>query len=441
MPSEQQRVTDEAGVEFTLGAKIAGGAQGSVYRVAGHPEYAIKLLNQPADLEKIAAVRRLPLDGLPVAAPITLIRQGGHGYLMRLASDMTPIREPYLPREFGPLETTAAWYLGTGGLKRRLAIAANMADGIAALHERGLAYVDLNPNNVMVSDDYGRTETWLIDTDNLTSRGDPNGDILGFPGYAAPERLTRYSPPSTLADTYILAIHVFRLLVLRHPLEGVAADALDGDTARDLWDRGELAYVGDPNDDSNHIAPRSFPAGIFPIVMSGRMNQLAERTFTAGRLDPTKRPGSARWREVLFSALDNVIECASGCGWTYFRLRNACPNCGTPTPATTVVTVYSALDDKPLTARDSFVASAYRDTSVMPRHLWGRYDQLDPVVTFRPESDGLEVMAHDDASVVDGSGKVIRKIPKLSGNKVYRVRLDVNERPSRFLAVRSVQPA
>jgi hypothetical protein len=39
----------------------------------------------------------------------------------------------------------------------------------------------------------------------------------------------------------------------------------------------------------------------------------------------------------------------------------------------------------------------------MPRHLWGRYDQLDPVVTLRPESDGLEVRAHDDASVVDGS--------------------------------------
>ena len=440
MPSDQHRVTDEAGVEFTLGAKIAGGAQGTVHRVAGHPEYAIKLLNRPEDLEKIAAVRRLPLDGLSVAAPITLIRQGGHGYLMRLASDMTPIRKPYLPSEFGSRETNAAWYLSTGGLTRRLAIAANMADSIAALHERGLAYVDLNPNNVMVSDDFARNETWLIDTDNLTSRADPKWDILGFPGYAAPERVTRYSPPSTLADTYILAVHVFRLLVMRHPLEGIAADALDGETARSLWDRGELPYVGDPNDESNHIAPRSFPAGICPIVMSGRMNQLAERTFVAGRLDPTKRPGSARWREVLFSALDNVIECASGCGWTYFRLRKACPNCGAPTAATTVITAYSASDDKPLTARDSFVASDYRDTAVMPRHLWGRYDQLDPVVTFRPESDGLEVRSHDDASVVDGSGKVIRKIPKLSGDEVYRLRLDANDRPSRFLAVRSVQP-
>ena len=441
MPSEQHRVIDEAGVEFTLGAKIAGGGQGTVYRVARHPEYAIKLLTRPEDLKRIAAVRRLPLYGLPVAAPITLIRQGGDGYLMRLASDMTPIREPYLPWEFGTRETNAAWYLSTGGLRRRLAIAANMADTIAALHERGLAYVDLNPNNVMVSEELSRTETWLIDTDNLTSRADPQSDILGLRGYVAPERAKRNSPPSTLADTYTLAIHVFRILVMRHPLEGVAADALDGDTARTMLDCGEFPYVSDPRDDSNRFEPQTFPAALMPIVMSGRMNKLAERTFVNGRLDPTKRPGSARWREVLFSALDNVIECESGCGWTYFRLRKACPNCGTPTQATTVVTVYPALDDKPLIARDSFVASNYRDTDVMPRHLWGRYDQLDPVVTFRPESDGLEVMAHDDASVVDDSGKVIRKIPKLSANRVYRVRLDVHDRPSRFLAVRSVQPA
>ena len=76
------------------------------------------------DLKRIAAVRRLPLDGLSVAALLTLIRTGATGYLMPLASDMKPIREPYLPREFGARETNAAWYRRTGGLRRRLAIAA-----------------------------------------------------------------------------------------------------------------------------------------------------------------------------------------------------------------------------------------------------------------------------------------------------------------------------
>ena len=109
MPSEPEheprRVVDETGVEFVLGQEIAKGGQGTVFRVEGHPGYAIKLLSRPGDLDRIAAVRRLPLDGLPVAAPLTLIRTGGTGYLMPLASDMRPIKEPYLPREFGPRET------------------------------------------------------------------------------------------------------------------------------------------------------------------------------------------------------------------------------------------------------------------------------------------------------------------------------------------------
>ena len=58
-----------------------------------------------------------------------------------------------------------------------------------------------------------------------------------------------------------------------------------------------------------------------------------------------------------------------------------------------------------------------------------------------PAGVDLEKETVITGKVVDGSGKVIIKIPKLSGKKVYRVRLDVNDRPSRYLAVRSVQPA
>jgi DNA-binding helix-hairpin-helix protein with protein kinase domain len=436
--SEPQRVVDDTGVEFILGQKIAKGAQGTVFRVAGYPGYAIKLLNRPEDLKRIAAVRRLPLDGLSVAAPLTLIQTGGTGYLMPLASDMKPIREPYLPREFGPRETNAAWYRQTGGLRRRLAIAANMACSIAALHERGLAYVDLNPGNVMVSDDLSRTETWLIDTDNLTSRSAPKWDILGFPWYVAPERKLRKAPPSTLADTYILAVHVFRLLVLRHPLEGLAADSMDGNEARERMDRGDLAYVGDPQDRSNQLPPRSFPAAIFPLVMSGRVRSLAERTFGDGRLQPTKRPGSARWRDILFNALDNTVDCSDNCGWTYFRLLKSCPNCGAITPPPVIITVYSTANEQPLAARDSLVASASLPTAILPRHVWGRHEQADPVLTFHPVRGGFGVEAHDEARVTDANGRAVSRIPQPTGTEEYRVRLDAPGHPARLLALRSV---
>lgn len=438
MPSEGSRVTDETGVKFILGQEIASGAQGAVFRVVDHPDYAIKILKQPKDLDRIAAVRRLPLDGLPVAAPLTLINaDGGSGYLMRLARDMKQLRDLYLPQEFGQRRAGKTWYHQTGGLRRRLAIASVMAHALASLHERGLAYVDLNPGNVMISDDLSRAETWLIDTDNLTSRSNPDWNIWGFPRYVAPERALRRTPPSTLADAYILAIHVFRLLVLKHPLEGIATDEIDRETAWDQIDHGEFPYVMDPGDQSNRLRDRSFSAALFPLVMTKRMRDLAERTFTDGRLDPVRRPGAARWREVLFSALDNVVDCPS-CGWSYYRLAKNCPACQAVTGEVPLVTVYPVGGEQPLPARDSLVISLRAETPIFPRHVWGRYDQPDPVVTFRPTEDGFDIDAHDEARVTSSSGKDRTRIWRPAPGEAIRLRLSVPGRPARDLRVRSV---
>ena len=212
---------------------------------------------------------------------------------MRLARDMKQLGKRYLPEEFGPRRTGKNWYRETGGLRRRLAIAATMAHALASLHERGLAYVDLNPGNVMVSDDMSRAETWLIDTDNLTSRSNPDWNILGFPRYIAPERVRRRTPPSTLADAYILAIHVFRLLVLKHPLEGIATDEVDGETAWKQIDRGEFPYVMDPGDQSNQLPVEKLllepvPAGDDPADARPRRADLHRRQARPG---PAPRGG------------------------------------------------------------------------------------------------------------------------------------------------------
>ncbi|TWF75634.1 protein kinase-like protein [Pseudonocardia hierapolitana] len=441
MPSDPVRVTDVAGVEFTLGERIAKGAQGTVYRVVRHPDYAIKLLEREQDLKRIATVRRLPLDDLAVAAPLTLIREGGAGYVMRLAGDMKPLREQYLPREFGRGDNPA-WYLRTGGLRRRLAIAANVARTLAELHARGLAYVDLNPNNVMVSDDLQRDNTWLIDTDNLTSLSDPRSEILGFPGYLAPERNPRKaSPPSTLADAYSLGVLVFRMLVLTHPLMGFAADEMDGNEAQKAADRGELPYIGDPLDDTNRLADGSLPALLFELVLSGRLKELCRDTFGPGRLAPAKRPGSSRWRDVLHTALDNVVECRDGCGWTFYRSRPQCPNCGATAGSTVLVTVYGGDLEQPLAARDSFVLSPQMDVDLLPRHAWGRHTSDDAVVTFRPEREGFAVLSHGESRVVDASGRDVRRLPTPRAKEVVRVRLETPGLPDRVLALRSIGAA
>ncbi|SDM92126.1 Protein kinase domain-containing protein [Lentzea albidocapillata subsp. violacea] len=437
-PSDGTRVTDDAGVEFLLGKKIAEGAQGTVYRVASYPDFAIKLLTRPQDLERIERVRRLPLDGLAVASPITLVRNGGAGYVMRLANEMKPLRNPYLPREFGPRED-ADWYLATGGLRRRLAISANLASTVAGLHARGLAYVDLNPGNVMVSEDLTRDATWLIDTDNLTSMTEPSWDIVGFPGYVAPERKRR-SPPTTLADAYSLGIIVFRMLVLSHPLMGAATFGTEGKTADLGIDLGQFPYVDDPDDDTNRLLPSSLPAGLLSLALSGRLRRLCQRTFGAGRLTPLSRPGSSRWREVLFTALDNVIECPRGCGWTYYRLMSNCPKCNGRTGPTTMLTVYPGRPETMLSARDSLVV-AESVTSVLPRHLWGRYDEADAILTVRPVTDGYELTAHGETVITNATGQRVTRMAKPVGNQVSRVLLSTPGRPDRTIALRSVPTA
>lgn len=450
MPSDDRsgsRVRDDTGVEYVLGDIIGNpGAQGVVYRVVGQPGFAIKLLKRAADLDRIEEVRRLPLDGLQIAAPISLIRDGGAGYLMPLAADMNPLAEPYLPREFGPSETGGiGWYRSTGGLRRRLALAANVAQTLAALHERGLAYVDLNPNNVMVSVDVGRDETWLIDTDNLTSRSNPKWDIIGFPGYAVPERVTRRAPPSTLADAYTLAILTFRLLVLSHPLEGKAAHVLDGDGAAAAINRGELAYVADPADNSNRLASRSLPSKLFTLALSGRMQQLLLETFCEGKLNPLARPGAARWRDALWLAHDNVVECADGCGWTYFRLLRRCPACNRETPPVHLATVFpewggTEWADVDPQARDSLVLSLHHATAFSERQLWGGYASRDPFVTLTPVGKGFELGAAEGVQATDGAGKRVERIPYPAPRKEYRVRIEAGGRPARTLRIARVEP-
>ena len=77
---------------------------------------------------------------------------------------------------------------------------------------------------------------------------------------------------------------------------------------------------------------------------------------------------------------------------------------------------------------------------ILPRHVWGQYDQADPIVTFRPVRGGFEVEAHDEARVTDGTGRAVSRIPQPTGTEGYRVRLDAPGRPTRLLAVRSVLP-
>ena len=96
-----------------------------------------------------------------------------------------------------------------------------------------------------------------------------------------------------------------------------------------------------------------------------------------------------------------------------------------------LVTVYPAGGEQPLPARDSLVISPRAETPIFPRHVWGRYDQPDPVVTFRPTEDGFDIDAHDEARVTSSSGRDRSRVWRPAPGEAIRLRLSVPGRPAR----------
>ena len=108
-----------------------------------------------------------------------------------------------------------------------------VANAIADAHDHGIIHRDLKPSNILIDQSNG--QPWVMDfglaknlqaDSNLTSAG----DIMGTPGYMAPEQATgKASTVSRAADVYGLGAILYRILTGRAPIE-----AVDGDFARTM---------------------------------------------------------------------------------------------------------------------------------------------------------------------------------------------------------------
>lgn len=331
---EQPReVTTLQGVRYRLDRKLGEGGQGAVF-ATNDKKYVVKRLRVRGDAareklrDQLAMVKRLPLDGLPVARPLDQLRPPHVGYVMEFASGMSAIEQlVHPPNVCKPL---VEWYIQTGGLRRRLMLLAKAAEIIARLHGKGLIYSDPSPGNIFISNDPGETEVWLIDADNLRASSVVEGSVY-TPKYGAPELVKGKASASSLTDAHAFAVIAFQVLSLAHPLLGDMVN--EGDP--ELEERalaGELPWIHDVNDDRNRCSsglPRT-------ITLSKQLSKDFSDTFGAGLNDPQNRPGLARWVEHLYRAADNTLLC-SKCGFSYYRAEKECPVCDAPKPSHLVV--------------------------------------------------------------------------------------------------------
>jgi serine/threonine protein kinase len=92
-----------------------------------------------------------------------------------------------------------------------------MINALWQLHKRGDSYRDINNGTFFIDPATGRV--LICDNDNVSPYG-ANPCIMGKSRWMAPEIVTRQSEPDKQSDQFSLAVVLFRLLFLNHPLEG-----------------------------------------------------------------------------------------------------------------------------------------------------------------------------------------------------------------------------
>jgi DNA-binding helix-hairpin-helix protein with protein kinase domain len=291
---------------------LGGGGQGEVYRaVLGGKPVALKWYF-PAYLQTTpgqrAALETLIKKGAPSNKflwPMELtLEEGveGFGYIM-------PLREPrykgivdLMKRRIEP--TFRA--LATAGLE--------LSHSFLQLHAKGLCYRDISFGNVFFNPDTG--EVLICDNDNVAVDGEGQVGVLGTPRFMAPEIVRGEALPSTQTDLFSLAVLLFYMFMVHHPLEGKKESSihcLDLPSMNKLYGE-EPVFIFDPNDNSNRPVPGYHDnAIVFWPIYPQFLRNLFTKAFTDGISDPQNgRVAESVWRSAMVKLRDSIIYCACG---------------------------------------------------------------------------------------------------------------------------------
>jgi eukaryotic-like serine/threonine-protein kinase len=331
-------VRDVEGRTYVLSEVLGGGGQGTIYRT-DQRNSLVKVFNEDETLRSasVRRVRRMPLSGLSVTAPMSVLEQN-IGYVMRFQNDMTDVRSLRLAgRRTHPKDV----WIDSGGLSRRLILAARVALVIEQLHSLGLIYGDLNPGNVMISEDPEFDAVTLIDLDNLEYIGSLEGKSFFFPFFGAPELAAGGAPPSFATDAFSLAVLIFETITAVQPFSGgrAVAGMMPKGREHDAASRCMVPSVIDGADDSNRCD--HYPVHGPDRLANSRLLDVLSSALGPGRLNPERRPSASALRSAAFDAWSECVTCEH-CEWSYlYSTQPNCPDCSSTSPTIEVGITFS----------------------------------------------------------------------------------------------------
>lgn len=216
-----------------------------------------------------------------------------------------------------------------GSFAVRVAMAYRAARAIKWLHGRGLCHSDISDKNIMAS--AKDATTCIIDCDGLVVKDFTPAQVYGTPKFMAPEIEDGNGMPTIATDRHSLAVLIYQLFFLRHPLEGPKVH--DPDPAKDdkLAFGSRAQYIEHPTDRSNRPNPLPFSTE----MLTSSVKKLFDAAFVTGLHSPAQRPQPMLWESALLRMNDRLVNCSNpSCPMKSFVLpyfaNPVCPWCKTP---------------------------------------------------------------------------------------------------------------
>jgi eukaryotic-like serine/threonine-protein kinase len=294
----------------TIEAFLGSGGQGEVWKVkVGGNSLALKwYYSGQATEEQRMALEYLVQKGLPSDRflwPLDLVTSSqneGYGYVM-------PLRPPTYKNIVDLMKgriTPTFRALAKAGFQ--------LAFNFGRLHLSGLCYADISFGNVFFDPQSG--DILICDNDNVRVNKSPCG-VKGTIRFIAPEVVRDEALPSIETDRFSLAVLLFYMLMVAHPLDGKRESSircLDEPAMSKLYG-SEPKFIWDPNDESNRPDPERHQNAIeYWKIYPEFLKKLFTRTFTDGIRDPINgRVTETEWQKGLIRLQDSSIYCFSCC--------------------------------------------------------------------------------------------------------------------------------
>lgn len=295
-------------IEYTVDSILGSGGQGEVYAVkSGQKNFALKWYHQnTASKDQKEVIKNLIKKGSPDKRFLwptdMVIADKTFGYIMELRPNEYKSIVDLMTRRAEP------------SFKNLCTAGYNLVDCFQKLHSSGYCYSDISFGNTFINPSNG--DVLICDNDNVTANGSKATSVSGTLGFMAPEIVVCESGPSTDTDLFSLAVLLFYMFMLHHPLEGAIEANIrcfDANAKLKIYGKEPL-FIWDPKDSSNRpIAGYQDNAIAYWNIYPDFFKNIFTEAFTVAMKAPKKRIVENQWKRGLVKLRDSIIYC-NKCG-------------------------------------------------------------------------------------------------------------------------------